>query len=304
MEIGPQAKSDNAITKKYRLHQSEYRAKILKVPYGVGPNKNSKTKYGNFLVNGEVNGLNFITKEAFYYAKQRVLDKQINNYLTIDEYRLFNNMLSSMPMCFNLFSDLRRMLIYDPKSVSKTIKKMFKEIEWVDDVTYIGIEFLPLPIYDYTNDKSAFDAVVLVKNQNGNKGIISIETKYTDLLGTNTASNSEIKNKIIKNNKIFKKDYVEYLINNGYKQIHRNYLLTYSFAKKHNIKNYTNIIISPEDDNASIIEIKEIQKNLINNKETILKISLEDVVKRALLSESKKIKEVMNKFKQRYIINQ
>jgi len=80
MQIGPQSKSDNKFTAKCRLLQSEYRANILKEPYGVGPTKNSKKKYGNMLVNGETTGSNFITKTAFEYAKEKVELKKTNKY--------------------------------------------------------------------------------------------------------------------------------------------------------------------------------------------------------------------------------
>lgn len=53
MDLGPEVKSDNEITKKYRLLQSKYRANVLKKPLGLGPHKTSKIKYGNMLVNGE-----------------------------------------------------------------------------------------------------------------------------------------------------------------------------------------------------------------------------------------------------------
>jgi len=139
MELGPQCKSDSSIIAKCRYHQSIYRANILKENYGYGPNKKSKKKFGNYLINGQITGSNFISKNAFYYAKQKVLDKQIKPELTIDEYRLFNNMLSSMPMCFNLFSDLRILLIENSKEASRITKLLFPEITWVEGLTYIDV---------------------------------------------------------------------------------------------------------------------------------------------------------------------
>ncbi|MCK4565289.1 MAG: hypothetical protein KAU94_11520, partial [Verrucomicrobia bacterium] len=118
MDIGPQSKSGNAMTAKYRLLQSKYRAEVLKEDYGHGPHKNSTSHYGNMLTSGEETGSNFISDAAFEFAKEKVLQKQHNKSLTIDEFRLFNNMLSSMPMCFNLFSDLRALLREDPAEAS------------------------------------------------------------------------------------------------------------------------------------------------------------------------------------------
>ena len=300
MNIGPQPKSDNTFTKKYRKIQSEYRANILKVPYGVGPNKNSKNQYGNMLVDGDKNGLNFISNSAFKFAKQKVLDKQINKNMTIEEYRLFNNMLSSMPMCFNLFSDLRELLLTNKEEVSKVVKSMFNEISWIDKVTYIDVEFIPNPISDYTDDKSAFDAMILVEDDKGEKGLISIETKYTDLLGSNTSAKASVKDEIITNNKIFDNELVDILKEKGYQQIHRNYLLTYTYAKKNKFKHFANVVISPKDDHLSLNEIEQMQKHMIEDKSTIMKIPLENVIERAIDSGNKNISKLMTTFKNRY----
>lgn len=300
MEIGPQVKSDNAFTKKYREIQSKYRAEVLKVPCGFGPYKNSTTKYGNMLINGHKTGNNFISQKAFEFAKQKALDKQINKDLTIEEYRLFNNMLSSMPMCFNLFSDLRALLIIDQEEASQIVKSMFKEITWIEEVIYIDVEFIPVPTSNYIDDKTAFDAMIIVKDKNGDKGLISIETKYTDLLGSNTASKASLKDKIIEENAIFNSELVIELKTKGYKQIHRNYLLTYMYAKNNRFKNFSNVVISPQDDILSLDEINELQSQLLQSKDTIMKIPLEKIVNRAEECSNYTVTMVMKRFNKRY----
>jgi len=60
MGIGPQYPKDNSFTARMRFHQSWYRARVLKAPFGCGPKPSSKTEYGNMLtrLDGE-RGLNF-----------------------------------------------------------------------------------------------------------------------------------------------------------------------------------------------------------------------------------------------------
>lgn len=91
---GNQCGSDNAFTRKARLLQSMYRVEIGEEE-GVGPTRASKRKYGNMISGGEVSGKNFLMKETFEYAKERVGNKRENE--TIDGFRLFNNLLSSQP---------------------------------------------------------------------------------------------------------------------------------------------------------------------------------------------------------------
>ena len=68
---GNQCESDNAFTKKARLLQSMYRVEIGEEE-GVGPTRASKHKYGNMISGGDVSGKNFLMKETFEYAKERV----------------------------------------------------------------------------------------------------------------------------------------------------------------------------------------------------------------------------------------
>ena len=301
MNIGPQSKSDRKDIARYRLFQSEHRLKILKEKYGFGPHKISKTRYGNMLINGEETGSNFITDTAFRFAKQKVLDKQIYQFLTIDEYRLFNNMLSSQPMCFNLFSDLRALLLADPDAASSITRQLFSEITWIDRLTYLDVEFIPVPIEQYINDRTAFDAMLLVKDKAGRRGLISVETKYTDVLGDNPSTDTTTKDKLVRAYSIFDDSYRLLLKKTGYKQIHRNYLLTIAYAKAHKIPNYANVIISPEIDRLSEREIGELREHLGKKQKTLLRIPLEDLVLRGIKCGDRKFAGIMRKFKQRYI---
>jgi DNA polymerase IIIc chi subunit len=300
---GPQAKHEKPYIAACRLHQSIYRAEILKEEFGYGPTKNAKNKYGNMLINGEVTGSNFISKEAFRFAKERVHDKQTNKNILIEEYRLFNNMLSSMPMCFNMLADLRQLLINDPQEAHKVLRASFPELKWAYELIYVDVEFIPVDIENYTNDKSAFDGMLLVKDQNGKKGLISIETKYTDVLGDNVAKDKSTKNDLIDKYKIFKPEYADKLKSEGYKQIHRNYLLTYAYAKRNKTPHFANVVISPSFDPYSNEEIEEVINALSKQPESLFKIDLETYVERNISKDlnSKYIK-IMKRFKQRYLL--
>ena len=63
---GKPCSSDNAFTRKARLHQSMYRVEIGEEE-GVGPTRFSKRKYGNMINGGEISGKNFLMKETFVY---------------------------------------------------------------------------------------------------------------------------------------------------------------------------------------------------------------------------------------------
>jgi PD-(D/E)XK nuclease superfamily len=298
-ELHKMPDGDNAFTAKCRLQQSTYREKVLgESAYGNGPYRNSENQYGNYLVKGEESGKNFLTQYIFQYAKSKVLEKQVNPDLTIDDYRLFNNMLSSMPMAFNLFGLIRKFLEDNHPVATEIIKSAFPHISWIDKVTYLDVEFIPRPISNYTNDKSAFDVMILAVDEKGKEGIISIETKYTDLLGSNTSKNRKIKDQLAIDEKIFDPKKLE----KGYSQLARNFLLTIAYKKAHKLKYFEHIILSPKEDHHSLKEIDDF-KQILNNKykDKITKLDLEEFVDRTKECNSEEYRELLNKFKKRYL---
>lgn len=261
---GKQNWGEHSFTAKARLLQSFYRVEIGEKEYGVGPNKQSKdkdrnfTRYGNMLVDGTTSGRNFLLPETFAYAKQRV--ECITKNETINEYRLFNNLLSSQPLAFNLFHPL--MLIKDkyPDTLDAMIKSAFPTLP-VHKVTDIRIEFVPEPIESYTNDKSAMDAAIEFIDDASNKYIIAIEVKYTDTLGINKASEKKLQPNISEASALFTAEGAA-IIKNGGPQIYRNFLLTEKYRTVNNLSDSYSIILAPKANRSTEGEIDNLHKNL------------------------------------------
>lgn len=170
---GPQYPPDGAesFTSKMRFHQSWYRAHVLKRHYGLGPRMHSQKPYGNMLKRdaGE-QGANFLTDDIARLAKQYL--KQHSGL--IERFRLLNNMLSSQPMCFNLFGPLVGDL---PRATRLLSALMPGEIA---RVTEVRIEYAPQPRARYLNDNTAFDAFVRYERMDGTRAFLGIETKLTE----------------------------------------------------------------------------------------------------------------------------
>ncbi|HUW17895.1 MAG TPA: hypothetical protein VMW16_01175 [Sedimentisphaerales bacterium] len=169
--IGPQCKSDPCFMARMRFHQSWYRANVLGVPYGTGPKASDTSEWGNMLTRESgAKGLNFLTPEIFKVVKHRLEDTRG----TIDKYRLLHNMLSSQPMCFNLFSPL----VVNHDLATKVLKLILpNEVKKVVDVK---IEYAPEPACEYLNDRTAFDAFVDFIRPDNKRGFVGIETKLTE----------------------------------------------------------------------------------------------------------------------------
>lgn len=126
---------------------------------------------------------NFISDAAFGYAVKRISDSHKPlAQLTILESRLRFNMLSSQPMCFNLFADLRALVVSGDPRGTAAIRAMFPDTA-IDTVDSLVVEEVPLDSRSatYLGDRTGWDAAIWI---NGGDGLITIETKYTDPLDT------------------------------------------------------------------------------------------------------------------------
>jgi hypothetical protein len=167
-----------------RLLQSKWRENKLKLPF---------SNYGNFLpadIARETKA-NFLTDKIRTLVQYELYRKGIFKKL-IKEDRMWENLLSSQPLCFNLFGELH----FDHKLATKYFSKLFPER--IDIVTEILFEHSPgRRNKKYTGDRSAFD--VFIEYSRGDlKGFIGIEVKYTESLKEESADTA---------NKNFKEHY-------------------------------------------------------------------------------------------------
>lgn len=269
-DLGPQSPSDHPFTTKARKLQSLWRVQNG-LDMGIGPNKNSVDKntgmptyYGNMIKDGETTGRNFFYPETFAYAQWRVTKKMKDE--TIDKYRLFNNLMSSMPMAFNLFHPLMMLHAQNPAVVDTMMQKVFPDLP-IFKVKEIGLEFIPTPIERYTNDKSAMDVFVRFFDKNGGEYLIAIETKYTDSLGTNTTGSKEVYEKQIKllRDLNLLSDEGIHRIESGeirLSQIYRNFLLAEMYGRKQDVNDVYSVILAPNDHPSTQNEVNSLRNIL------------------------------------------
>jgi hypothetical protein len=164
-----QVRSDSALVAKYRRLQSWYR----EVHIGVKPGPSHGRLVGSSVPVGCHPAVNFLTPGAWAHAEQRMHDVPHEGG-TLDPDRLRRNLLSSMPMCFNIFGSLQAQAgfaglvaaLFDPEAAS------------VEGVT---CEWAP-PKAAHLNDRSAFDAIVRYSTTSGESRFLGVETKYTEPL--------------------------------------------------------------------------------------------------------------------------
>lgn len=183
-------------------------------------------KLGNFLEIefAKTTKSNFLTDNIRKLVTLEVLNAKKTGGL-IGEPRIWNNLLSSQPLCFNLFGELS----LDLDLATKYFKRLFPN--QIDKVTTIKFEYSPgRGDIKYIGDHSAFDVFIEYSSGN-NKGFIGIEVKYAECL------REETKDKAKKNYKdhyatltntcgIFKPQSVDFLRQPPLSQIWRDHLLS------------------------------------------------------------------------------
>ena len=165
-------KSDTSWRAGYRSLQSWYRERVLDVPPGNGV---GGVPHGNMLpasALAEQPGLNYLSDAITDYARIRAGEVRAEGG-TLAPDRLARNMLSSMPLCFNLFGALREWPDAAAKALSTTL-----DLD-IDRVFNIVVEWAPDPEL-HLHDRTAFDAIVRYVTGDGRPAFLGIETKYTE----------------------------------------------------------------------------------------------------------------------------
>jgi hypothetical protein len=120
-------------------------------------------------------GQNFMTPDIARLVAQELAYREPG--AMIDEDRLKTNMLSSMPLCFNLLGILKQ----DLDLASRTFRSLWPAI--MDTVDGIHFEHSPgRGNPRYTGDHTAFDALVTGRSPTGDRTFIAVEVKYAETM--------------------------------------------------------------------------------------------------------------------------
>lgn len=168
--------ADSEFSRKARLQQSKWRE--LK-GYPIGKTPRGDTPMGNFIEKlfAHEQKVNLLTENIRQIALDELASSKSTGAL-IQENRLWENTLSSQPLCFNLFGEMH----YDLNLATDFFKESFPD-RAIFRVTAVRFEYSPSRGEKaLTGDHSAFDAFVEYVAESGNKGFIGIEVKYAESL--------------------------------------------------------------------------------------------------------------------------
>lgn len=125
---------------------------------------------------------NYLTDGIRDVVRAEVVDSTASAGKLFARPRIFNDLLSSQPMCFNLFGELQR----DLDLATRALQALQPDLERVSAIRF---EYSPGrgdPVY--TGDRSAFDVFVEYESNDGRSSFLGIELKYHESLGDRPSS--------------------------------------------------------------------------------------------------------------------
>jgi len=199
-------------------------------------------------------------KERGSYLPMPWAQETLNNYLTqtikdvvrkevepddsgkvYGQPRIYNNLLSSQPLCFNLFAELQQDLSLATKVFTRLAPDSVKE------VTGIKFEYSPgRGEAKYTGDRSAFDVYVEFKNFRDEGGFIGIEIKYHEALKDKPAEITDRHFEVAGEMGCFKENRFDVLIKKPLEQIWRGHLLAGSMLNAGDFKAGFYVFVYPK----------------------------------------------------------
>ena len=215
---------------------------------------------------------NYMTPTIKGVVRDEVMDRDKAEGKLYGKPRIFNNLLSSQPLCFNLFGELQQDLDLASRVLEQLSDGRFE--------TVTAIEFEHSPGRGdarYTSDNSAFDVFFETRNSNGQASFIGIEVKYHENLKDEPAPHRSTYDRVADNMGCFDAPTRPRLRERPLQQIWRDHLLAGSMLKRGDSDDGLFVFLSPSA-NEYCREAVASYQSCLTDERTFSAWSLEDVV--------------------------
>lgn len=280
-----------AFKREARRRQAEWRAqKGLDVGEHPAGNKN-----GAVLTESEGGAYaNFLSPRIVAAVEHRLQESQRQKSEQLNRDRLLNHLLSSMPMCFNLFGELHE----DPARLTAAGRALWGVQEEGQAVQF---EWSP-GRHDarFTGDGTAFDVALFFGQPGMSQTVIGIETKYHEH-AVSEPSPDAVKRlpryrQIVEDSGVFKPGW-ENILGTELQQVWRDHLLLLSMLKDTDEGRTSGayVLVYPEG-NASFARLAERYTDVLEDASTFRHVTLEALLDAHILHAP----DTEQKFRDRY----
>lgn len=286
-ELGPldpawdRAPNDPVTTefkRRARRRQAEWRS-TRGFAFGEHPPGNANGSVLAPEVGGEFE--NFMSDKIRAAVRHRLASGQREPKEMLQEHRLLHHLLSSMPMCFNLFGELHQ----DPTRIGTVGSRLFDT-----DLPGREVRFEWSPAREseeFTNDKTAFDVALLYGASDVHQFVVGVETKYHEHANSEAAPDAakrlpryrSIVEQANKERGVFKSGWEAKILGTPLQQIWRDHLLLLSLIQ-HPSKRWTDgkyVLVYPAG-NASFAAVAEAYQDVLDEQSTFDHKTVEDLL--------------------------
>lgn len=241
-------------------------------------------------------GANFLTDHIYQAVEHRLAHPQPHQMLDSD--RLYCDLLSSMPMCFNLFGELWADLALadraihtwwpDTPGVTSAV-----EFEWSPGRSRKG---------EYLENKSAFDVAFILELGDGQKGVVGVETKYhehSSLMTRPSRQRTKRYREVAEKSGVFAQGTIDAIIGTELEQLFLDHLLALSMPLQPDTRwSWARFIVVYPEANPSIRRATEAYRELIGATDSFGVDTVE-----SLLDADVHPSDLAARFRERYLWN-
>lgn len=184
-------------------------------------------------------GANFLRPDIADLVRHQVAYREVG--ALIDEQRLYTNLLSSMPLTFNLFGPMA----LDMELATRTLHVLCPDLSDAA-VTHILFEHSPgRGDPSLTGDYTAFDALLVYEKDAGRRGFIAVEVKYSEAMAEPSRPIKPRYDELSAASKMFIDPENPALRSNPLQQLFRSHLLAYAMVAHGDYDEGRFIVIAP-----------------------------------------------------------
>jgi hypothetical protein len=240
---------------------------------------------------------NFLSDRIGSAVHHRLLETSRQRGQQLDETRLKNDLLSSMPMCFNLFGDLH--------GRSEALALAAQALWGVTEMGPAELIFEWSPgrhQKPYTGDGTAFDAAFLLGPEDAPRHIIGVETKYHEHSVREKVPNPQTRlpryMEIVNASGIFKKGWEDEVLGKDLQQIWRDHLLLLSMLYPENDQwsGGRYVLVYPEK-NPSFGDAGKRYFDVLKDPDTFAVMTIEELLDKHVLHDP----DLESEFRSRYL---
>ena len=215
----------------------------------------------------------FLTERTRDLVRREVIEDTRDRSKLFGRPRIFNDLLSSQPLCFNAFAELAS----DLPLASQVGHELWPDL--VANVDRIELEWSPgRASATYLNNRSAFDVAWFCRNAADERTFIGIEVKYHENMRVRNARHQALYDDLANSSGVFMEHAVSVLTRPPLQQIWLDHLLALVLRLSDPGLTSVRFVLCAPKANAACSDVAGAYRNMLRSEDTFEHLSLDQLV--------------------------